>query len=42
MNVFGVEPLQMFSDDFKEGVTGFEPVCIVVVFFADFPGGRQS
>jgi hypothetical protein len=25
----------MFSDDFKEGVTGFEPVCIVVVFFAD-------
>jgi hypothetical protein len=30
VNVFGVEPLQMFSDDFKEGVIGFEPVGIVV------------
>jgi len=35
VNFFGVEPLQMLSDDPEKGVTGFEPVGIVVLFFAE-------
>src|ERR1700737_1856356 len=35
VNFFCVEPFQMLSDDFEDGVTGFEPFGIVVLFFAD-------
>src|SRR5260370_30424854 len=37
LNFFCIKPLQMLSDDFEDGVTGFEPFGIVLLFFAD-PG----
>src|ERR1700731_2891180 len=35
VDIFCIEPFQMFSDHFEDGVTGSEPVGVVVLFLID-------